>query len=109
MLSTLADWYKGRTGQDVVLVAIILIFFTGMLPLAASRVVDSMNFERYYTDAAVSMLRSNRLRDIAAYPTRVSLAKLLRATLQGEAKTYIESRKKHCYAVLPNSAAASSP
>lgn len=50
---------KRKTGQDVVLVAIILIFFAGMLPLAASRVIDTLNFERYYTDAALTMLQSN--------------------------------------------------
>jgi len=41
---------------------------------------------------------SYRLREIAAYPLRVSLTQLFRATLQGEAKNYIESRQKHCYA-----------
>ena len=52
-------WFKRKTGQDVVLIAVILIFFIGMFPLASTRVVDSMNFERYYTDAAVSMLQTN--------------------------------------------------
>jgi 4-amino-4-deoxy-L-arabinose transferase-like glycosyltransferase len=58
-LSAIEAWCKRKTGQDMVLVTIILIFFTGMFPLASSRVVDSMNFERYYTDAAVSMLQAN--------------------------------------------------
>jgi 4-amino-4-deoxy-L-arabinose transferase-like glycosyltransferase len=59
MLSAVDLWCKRKTGQDVVLIAIVLIFFSGMLPLAASRVIDTLHFERYYTDAAVSMLQSN--------------------------------------------------
>src|SRR5947207_10298144 len=58
-LSAIEAWWKRKTGQDVVLIAVVLIFFAGMLPLASTRVVDSMNFERYYTDAAVSMLQTN--------------------------------------------------
>jgi uncharacterized SAM-binding protein YcdF (DUF218 family) len=46
---------------------------------------------------------SFQLREIASYPIRVSLPKLFRATLKGDAKAYIESRKIHCYAVLPGS------
>jgi 4-amino-4-deoxy-L-arabinose transferase-like glycosyltransferase len=59
MLSTLAGWFKRTTGQDAALTAIVLIFFVGMLPVAASRVVDTLNFERYYHDAAVSMVQAN--------------------------------------------------
>jgi 4-amino-4-deoxy-L-arabinose transferase-like glycosyltransferase len=58
LLAAIQSWCKRKTGQDVVLIAVVLIFFAGMLPLAASRVVDTLNFERYYTDAAVSMLQS---------------------------------------------------
>lgn len=59
MISTVEAWCKRKTGQDVALVAIVLVFFAGMLPLAASRVIDTLHFERYYTAAAVSMLQSN--------------------------------------------------
>lgn len=59
MLSAVDVWCKRKTGQDAVLVAIVLIFFAGLLPLAASRVIDTLHFERYYTDAAVSMLQTN--------------------------------------------------
>lgn len=58
-LFAIEAWFKRKTGRDVVLIAVILIFFAGMLPLVSTRVVDSMNFERYYTDAAVSMLQTN--------------------------------------------------
>ena len=59
LFSKIDDWLKRRTGLDAPLLAIIAIFFFGMLPVASSRVIDSMNFERYYTDAAVSMLQSH--------------------------------------------------
>ena len=59
MLSAIDLWSKPKTGRDAVLIVIVLIFFAGMLPLAASRVIDTLHFERYYTDAAVSMLQSN--------------------------------------------------
>lgn len=59
VLSTIEDWCKRKLGQDVVLLAIILIFFAGMLPLAATRVIDTLNFERYYTDAAVAMMHAD--------------------------------------------------
>src|SRR5436305_11038599 len=58
-LSAIETWFKRQTGKDVVLIAVVLIFFAGMLPLVSTRVVDNMNFERYYTDAAVSMLQTN--------------------------------------------------
>jgi 4-amino-4-deoxy-L-arabinose transferase-like glycosyltransferase len=59
ILGPIDAWWKPKTGLDAALVAIILIFFSGMLPLAATRVIDSLHFERYYQDAAVSMLQSN--------------------------------------------------
>lgn len=46
---------------------------------------------------------SVQLREIAAYPIRVSLSKVFLATLKGQAKAYIESCKIHCYAVLADS------
>jgi hypothetical protein len=52
---------------------------------------------------------SVQLREIAAYPMRVSLPKLFNATLKGEAKSYIDSRKNHCYAVLPRSNSNDNP
>jgi 4-amino-4-deoxy-L-arabinose transferase-like glycosyltransferase len=59
LLSCVHEAWKRNTRADAVLVAIVLVFFAGMLPLAATRVFDSLNFERYYTDAAVSMLQSH--------------------------------------------------
>jgi hypothetical protein len=52
---------------------------------------------------------SFQLREVAAYPIRVSLPRLFKATLKGEAKAYVESRKWHCYAVLPSSTSMSVP
>ena len=49
---------QNRTGHCS-LIAIILIFLAGMVPLAATRVIDSGHLERYYTDGALSMLQSN--------------------------------------------------
>jgi Dolichyl-phosphate-mannose-protein mannosyltransferase len=52
-------WWKRKTRSDAVLVAVVLIFFAGMLPIASSRVIDTMHFERYYTDGALAMLQAN--------------------------------------------------
>jgi 4-amino-4-deoxy-L-arabinose transferase and related glycosyltransferases of PMT family len=59
ILSEIEAWFKRKTGQDIVLVSIVLIFFIGLLPLAASLVVDFPHPERHYTDAALSMRQSN--------------------------------------------------
>ena len=59
MWQKIDNWIKDKTGQDIVLIAIILIFLAGMVPLAATRVIDSGHLERYYTDGALSMLQSN--------------------------------------------------
>ena len=71
--------------------------------------------ETNWTSAAESILvfsegearhlpaNSFQLREIASYPIRVSVPDLLKATLKGASKVYIERRKIHCYAVLPRS------
>lgn len=59
LLGAIGAWWKRKTRTDAVLVAVILIFFAGMLPVAASRVIDTLNFERYYTDGTVAMLQAN--------------------------------------------------
>src|SRR5437016_5449796 len=52
-------YWQRNTVHAVCLIAVNLISCASMLPLASTRVVDSMNFDRYYTDAAVSMLQTN--------------------------------------------------
>jgi hypothetical protein len=52
---------------------------------------------------------SFQLREIAESPSGISIPKLFRATLHGLAKAYIESRMKHCYAVLPPSPSKGTP
>ena len=59
MWQKIDNWFKDKTGQDIALIAIILIFLAGMVPLAATRVIDSGHLERYYTDGALSILQSN--------------------------------------------------
>ena len=36
MWQKIDNWFKDKTGQDIVLIAIILIFPAGMVPLAAT-------------------------------------------------------------------------
>jgi hypothetical protein len=48
-------------------------------------------------------LDSLPLRDVSVIPSGISLPKLFRATLKGNAKAYIDSRRRHCYALLPAS------
>lgn len=59
LLGSIGAWWNRKTRTDAVLVIIVLIFFAGMLPVAASRIIDTLNFERYYTDGTVAMLQAN--------------------------------------------------
>ncbi len=61
IFSKTEDWVRRRLRQDAALIAIVAIFFAGLLPMAATRVVDTKNFERYFTDTAVLMLQSGDL------------------------------------------------
>lgn len=59
ILPKVEAWFKRKTGQDIALAATVLVFFVGLLPLAASFLIYFPHPERSYTDAALSMLQSH--------------------------------------------------
>jgi 4-amino-4-deoxy-L-arabinose transferase-like glycosyltransferase len=48
-----------RNSRDILLIAVLLVFFLGLIPPAASFVFYSAFPEHHYTDAAIPMFRSN--------------------------------------------------